>query len=82
MVREVHGGLYRNTNVYVYMDNLTIKDKDYNYKTQSDFALEDLKLDATNEKYYESIKTEYEALLNKMAANKKDDLIKIFKIKR
>ena len=53
-----------------------MKDKDYNYKTQSDFALEDLKTDASNEKYYESIKTEYEALLNKMAANKKDDLIR------
>jgi carboxyl-terminal processing protease len=53
-----------------------LKDKDYNYKTQSDFALEDLKLDATNEKYYESIKAEYEALLNKMATNKKDDLIR------
>lgn len=53
-----------------------LKDKDYNYKTQSDFALEDLKLDATNEKYYESIKAEYEALLNKMASNKKDDLVR------
>ena len=51
-----------------------LKDKDYNYKTESDFALEDLKVDATKEKYYESIKTEYEALLSKMAANKKDDL--------
>ena len=53
-----------------------LKDKDYNYKTQSDFALEDLKLDASNEKYYESIKTEYDALLNKMIANKKDDLVR------
>ena len=53
-----------------------LKDKDYNYKTQSDFALEDLKLDATNEKYYESIKAEYEALLNKMTLNKKDDLLR------
>ena len=53
-----------------------LKDKDYNYKTQSDFALEDLKLDATNEKYYESIKAEYEALLSKMASNKKDDLVR------
>lgn len=53
-----------------------LKDKDYNYKTQSDFALEDLKDDASNEKYYESIKTEYEALVTKMAANKKDDLIR------
>lgn len=53
-----------------------LKDKDYNYKTQSDFALEDLKEDASNEKYYESIKNEYEALQNKLAANKKDDLIR------
>lgn len=53
-----------------------LKDKDYNYKTQSDFALEDLKEDATNEKYYESIKAEYEALLSKMATNKKDDLMR------
>lgn len=53
-----------------------LKDKDYNYKTQSDYALEDLKSDVTNEKYYESIKTEYEALLNKLTANKKDDLIR------
>ncbi len=53
-----------------------LKDKDYSYKTQSDFALEDLKLDASNEKYFESIKTEYEALLSKLASNKKNDLIK------
>lgn len=60
-----------------YADFMTyLKDKDYNYKTQSDYALEDLKLDVTNEKYYESIKTEYEALLNKLTANKKDDLMR------
>lgn len=53
-----------------------LKGKDYNYKTESDFALEDLKLDASNEKYYESIKVEYEALLNKLNTNKKDDLIR------
>jgi carboxyl-terminal processing protease len=53
-----------------------LKDKDYKYKTQSDFALEDLKSDASNEKYYESIKAEYEALLSKMEANKKDDLMR------
>lgn len=53
-----------------------LKDKDYNYKTQSDFALEDLKEDASKEKYYESIKSEYEALKQKMAINKKDDLIR------
>lgn len=53
-----------------------LKDKDYKYKTQSDFSLEELKSDATNEKYYESIKAEYEALLNKMESNKKDDLMR------
>jgi len=53
-----------------------MKDKDYKYVTQSDFALEELKEDATKEKYYESIKPEYEALLNKMNANKKDDLMR------
>ncbi len=60
-----------------YNDFITyLKDKDYNYKTQSDFALEDLKDDASKEKYYESIKSEYEALLSKMIANKKDDLMR------
>ena len=52
-----------------------MKDKDYKYVTQSDFALEELKEDASKEKYFESIQAEYEALLNKMNANKKDDLI-------
>lgn len=53
-----------------------LKDKDYKYKTQSDFAMEELKEDATTEKYYETIKAEYEALLHKMAADKKDDLVR------
>jgi len=53
-----------------------MKDKDYKYVTQSDFALQELKEDATNEKYYESIQTEYEALLNKMNSNKKDDMMR------
>lgn len=53
-----------------------LKDKDYKYKTQNDYALEDLKIDATKEKYYESIKKEYDALILKMEENKKDDLIR------
>jgi carboxyl-terminal processing protease len=53
-----------------------LKDKDYNYKTQSDYALQELMSDAKNEKYYESIQAEYEALLAKMNSNKKDDLIR------
>lgn len=53
-----------------------MKDKDYAYKTQSDYALEDLKDDASREKYFESIKTEYDALVRKMESNKKDDLMR------
>jgi carboxyl-terminal processing protease len=53
-----------------------LKDKDYKYKTQSDFSMEDLKEDAIREKYYESIKKEYEALLVKMAGDKQDDLMR------
>lgn len=53
-----------------------MKDKDYKYVTQSDFALQELKEDATSEKYYESIQPEYEALLNKMNSNKKDDMMR------
>lgn len=53
-----------------------LKDKDYSYKTESDFALEGLKEDATKESYYESIKTEFEVLKTKLANNKKDDLMR------
>jgi carboxyl-terminal processing protease len=51
-----------------------LKDKNYDYKTQSEQELEELKKDAEREKYYEDIKPEYEALVNRMKANKKDDL--------
>lgn len=53
-----------------------LKDKNYSYKTDSEEALADLKKQAEEEKYYESIKSEYEALVNKMQADKKDDLTK------
>ncbi len=55
---------------------LFLKDKDYNYKTESDYALEDLKTDALKENYYQTIESEYKALLGKMASNKKDDLMR------
>lgn len=51
-----------------------MKDKDYKYITQSDFAMEELKEDAIKDKCFESIQAEYDALLVKMNANKKDDL--------
>jgi carboxyl-terminal processing protease len=60
-----------------YNDFITyLKDKDYSYKTESELALEDLKKDAENDNYFNDIKTEYNDLLNKMLANKKDDLAK------
>lgn len=53
-----------------------VKDKDYTYKTDSEVALEELKKQALDEKYYDNIKSEYEALVTKMKADKKDDFIK------
>jgi carboxyl-terminal processing protease len=53
-----------------------LKDKDHSYKTKSEIELQDLKKNAEEEKYFSDIKSEYDALLNKMIANKKDDLIK------
>ncbi|MBA2610698.1 MAG: S41 family peptidase [Bacteroidetes bacterium] len=53
-----------------------LTDKNYNYKTRSELELEDLKKNTEEEKYFADIKPEYEALLNKMVSNKKDDLIK------
>lgn len=51
-----------------------LKGKDYSYKTRSEVELEDLKKNAEEENYFTSIQAEYEALVNKMQANKKDDL--------
>jgi carboxyl-terminal processing protease len=53
-----------------------LKDKDYGYKTRSEIELEHLKENSEEEKYFNDIKTEYEALINKMSSNKKDDLAK------
>ena len=53
-----------------------ISDKEYDYTTKSEKALEDLKKNAEDEKYFADVKTEYEALHTKMMHNKKDDLNK------
>ncbi|MBN8701719.1 MAG: S41 family peptidase [Bacteroidetes bacterium] len=52
----------------------SLEGKDYEYTTLSESALKEFKEDAEKEKYYESIKLEYEALKNKIASNKKEDL--------
>jgi len=53
-----------------------ISDKSYDYTTKSEQSLDDLKKNAEDEKYYDAIKVEYEALKSKMMHNKQDDLAK------
>ncbi|MFH0892904.1 MAG: S41 family peptidase [Bacteroidota bacterium] len=51
-----------------------ISDKDYDYKTKSEKAIEDFKKIAENEKYFDLIKTEYESLRSKLMHNKNEDI--------
>lgn len=53
-----------------------LKNKDITYKTDSELALEELKKQAEDEKYYDKIKSEYDALAAKILTDKKDDLTK------
>jgi carboxyl-terminal processing protease len=53
-----------------------IADKDYDYTTRSEKMLEDLKETASKEKYFDNVKTEYEALKTKLVHDKKADLEK------
>lgn len=48
--------------------------KDYNYSTTSEKMLANLKTEATKEKQFNDIQTEYDALKAKMMATKKNDL--------
>ncbi|REJ82922.1 MAG: S41 family peptidase [Bacteroidetes bacterium] len=51
-----------------------ISDKEYDYTTTSEAALEELKKQTNNEKYYERIAPEFEALRAKLMHNKQDDV--------
>tara|TARA_B100001142_G_C14336303_1_gene656027 strand:- start:53 stop:1696 length:1644 start_codon:yes stop_codon:yes gene_type:complete len=53
-----------------------LSDKEYTYKTETEKALENLKKEAKEEKYFSSFSREYDALLLKMRDNKNDDLEK------
>ena len=53
-----------------------LSDKDYTYKTKTEEALEQLKKQATDEFYFESLTDEYDALGAQLIANKGDDLDK------
>ena len=53
-----------------------LSDKTYPYTTKSEKSLEDLKKHAETEKYFASVKTEYENLKTKIVVHKKADLSK------
>jgi carboxyl-terminal processing protease len=54
----------------------SLADKDYDYSTKSEKALEELKDNAIKEKYFDNFKAEFDALKSKMMHNKKADLAK------
>jgi carboxyl-terminal processing protease len=53
-----------------------ISDKDYDYSTQTEKEMEELKKKAESEKYYDAIKTQYEALKNQVKHDKQADIDK------
>jgi carboxyl-terminal processing protease len=52
-----------------------LKDKNYDYQTASEEALEKLKTTATKENYFDAIEPEYNALKSKILHDKSEDLI-------
>lgn len=60
----------------IYNDFISfLSDKDYEYETRSERFLAELKEASKNEKYFEAIEREYEALQQKMMHNKEEDLL-------
>jgi carboxyl-terminal processing protease len=53
-----------------------LSDKTYDYTTKSEKSIDDLKKNAENEKYFESIKAEYDNLKKEILLHKKEDLAK------
>ena len=61
----------------IYEDFLSfISDKDYEYTTESEETLKKLQKATKNEKYFNAIKQEFEALEKKIMHNKKEDIKK------
>ena len=52
-----------------------MKDKDYDYNTDTEKQLEELKKTATDEKYHERISKEWEEMKHKLSHNKEEDLV-------
>ena len=55
---------------------LFLSDKKYDYTTKSEKAVEELKINAEKEHYFNAIKAEYDALKTQMTKDKKGDLTK------
>jgi carboxyl-terminal processing protease len=53
-----------------------LADKDYEYTTESEDLLVELEKAAKDDKYFDAVKSDYEALKMKLNHNKKDDLYK------
>lgn len=53
-----------------------VKSKDYSYKTESEEKLEALKEAATDEKYFDAVKAQYDAIKQKIARDKEQDIVK------
>jgi carboxyl-terminal processing protease len=51
-----------------------IADKEYDYTTKSEKTLDELKKNSEDEKYFEELKSEYDALKNKLKHNKSEDV--------
>lgn len=61
----------------IYNDlTLFLKDKDYDYKTNSEDALEKLKASAVKEDYFEVIREDYEEMKSRIMHDKQADLLK------
>jgi carboxyl-terminal processing protease len=61
----------------IYNDFISfLQGKTYDYKTESEKDLDELKTNAEKEKYFDAIKTEYAELQAKLIHNKQEDLIK------
>ncbi len=65
---EVSDELYNEFSAY-------IKSKDFSYDTQSEKELKHLKETAEKEKYFESVKGQYDEMLKKLSPNKEKDLV-------
>jgi len=52
-----------------------LEDKDYDYETESEKKLQQLKEITQEERYFDNISTEFEILVNKLSHNKQEDLL-------